>query len=546
MKSTKTCLLLLLLFCSGNLLFCQPGESDKKYNIHEIKLYDAEDGTRAGAIAWNTALPDSVQKFVIRNLGIMEPVQVLLQTLSPNDEVTLQFVKEKWSEPESSISAKGKTIGKKIFRTYKTAAMKISAKKAGIPYMILVQVGKKLPVNSSPMFEIFSDENEYNEYLNNKGQTSELKTDSDIAVTPVTNNTNSGGGSSSNSSLLYIIIGLLALMVVLLGYFIFVKKGSKKILFMILLSGLGFNSAIAQSSDGSGPVDFGALLVSKAEFNALVNEFRSSNDAQYRGIDDNYRLIDQNRDKIQMIEGWAEENFALLARNWEGQENFNEAISTALDDLANQFNQFRNNFIDLEGNLNEINSKLSSLEAQVEFLSARDRDYAPDDEKNLEVLGLTLGCNSEEEYETALQCVMAFYHRIHDLEEKFRELNRIMKHNNWVVETGIASGNANANSAPGMGLGWQKQLAGTREAQLKLYRTYTDKYNEFEGRGENIIQRLENCIGGERCGLFSEDEWVTSTDNHSSAEPPDISVVISNYFYQRLDMVAPRLVPVTY
>lgn len=537
MKAEKILLLVLMIICSVYEMYAQPGESDKKYNIHEIKLYNGDEGSKAGAIAWKTAAPDSVQKFVIRNLGIMEPVQVLLQTLSPGDEVTLQFVKEKWSEPESSISAKGKTIGKKIFRTYKTAAMKISAKKAGIPYMILVQVGKKLPVNSSPMFKIMSDENEY---LNKKGQTIGLKADSDIAVTPIANDSNNGGSSSSNSSLLYIIIGLLTLMVLLLVYYILVKKGSKKILLFLLLFGLGVNSSWGQSPTDPGPVDIGALVVGREEFNALVNELRTTNNLQYSNIDDNYRLIDQNRDKIQMIEGWAQENFASLNRNWEGQENFNEAISTALDEMANQFNQFINDFVDLlEGNFNEINTKLSSLEAQVEFLSARDRNYAPENENDLEVLGLTLGCNSEEEYETALQCVMAYYHRMSDVMESYRELNRIMKHNNWVVETGIASGNSLANSASGMGLGWQKQLAGTLEAQRKLYRTYTDKYNELGGRAEYWEQRLENCIEGEGCGLFSADEWVYNTD---SADGRDIGIIINEHFILRRDMIAPRMV----
>ena len=105
------------------------------------------------------------------------------------------------------------------------------------------------------------------------------------------------------------------------------------------------------------------------------------------------------------------------------------------------------------------------------------------------------------------------------------ELNRIMKHNNWVVETGIATGNALANSAPGMGLGWQKQLAGTREAQRKLYRTYTDKYAEFEGQAFYWEQTFENCIEGVGC-------------ENSGASIADI-------FDQWLQMNTPRLVPPT-
>jgi len=491
MKAEKILLLVLMIICSVYEIYAQPGESDKKYNIHEIKLYEREDGSKAGAIAWKTASPDILQKFVIRNLSLTEPVQVLLQALSPNDEVTLQFVKEKWSEPESSISAKGKTIGKKIFRTYKTAAMGINAKKAGIPYLILVQVGKKLPINSTPIFRITNDKNEYEEYLKNKGKTTVNKVDTEAAVIPVANNESGGGNTPNNSSLLYIIIGLLALMVALLGYFIFVRKGGKKMLLLLLLFGLGFNSSWGQSPSDPGPVDIGALVVSRGEFNAAYDEIMNKLNEMMGATLDNSEAFNAANNDI-----WNKLN-EMMGATLDNSE--------ALTELQNEFNQFKIDFADnmpgedteggtrtippniSQAELNRIRARIRDLERQVEFLSDRDREQNPEEENQEPVI---LYCESIID---CMDCIDRYLNPIYDLREKFLKLNRVLRQNDWEMEYAIDTGNNLANMAPGMALGWQQQYKKIQMARKGLWSKYHDKYDELRTRYDNLIEGLNSC-----------------------------------------------------
>tara|TARA_R110002050_G_scaffold204522_4_gene340258 strand:- start:193977 stop:195593 length:1617 start_codon:yes stop_codon:yes gene_type:complete len=505
MKTKKTLLLVLMIICSFCEIHAQPGEeSDKKYNLHEIKLQEREDGSRVGAIAWTTTSSDSLQKFVIRNLSIMEPVQVILQSLSPNDEVTLQFVKEKWSEPESSISAKGKTIGKRIFRTYKTAALSINAKKAGIPYLILVQVGKKLPVNSTPLFKFTINKKEFENYAKNKSKNTK---DSEMETTSISNNESGNGNSAGNSTLLYIIIGLLALLMVLLCYFIFIRKGSKKVLMIIFLIVLSINPVSSQemgpiqipfepTGDGSSTTDAGITgLVNQTLIVDLYKRL-SEQATKMANLEDNYSYLNEQLN-------------ALYDTVYEGLADLSEAdsyLDEAYLELKNEFNQFKNDFVDHmpgqdtdeghralplganEVELNQIKRRIRDLEEKVAFLSNRDRNYAPADDDQESVL---VYC---EEIRDCAMCLGDKAGAIIDVEEKLRELNRIIKHAEWIVETGIATGNSLANSAPGMGLGWSRQLLEIQKSRRNLWVQYHDKYKELSTtRLDKAIDILKDC-----------------------------------------------------
>ena len=502
MKTFKILLLSTILYCSWNHLNAQPGEkSDKKYDVHEIKLFERADGSKAGAIAWSTAQSDSVQKFVIRNLDIMEPVQVLLQALSPNDEVTMQFVKEKWSEPESSISAKGKNIGKKTFRTYKTAAMSIKAKKAGIPYLILVQVGKKLPAKSAPLFKITNNKEEYENYQKGKRENT---IGSDMGVTSIANSESGNGNPPANSTFLYIIIGLLVLIVALLGYFIFIKKGSKKVLMVIFLIGLGIYPAWSQET-GPIQIPFGdGSSTTDAGITGLVNQTL---------IVDLYKRLSEQATKLANLNDsydyLNEQLGALYDTVYEGLADLSEADSY-LDEaylaLRDEFNQFKNDFVDnmpgqdtegghrvippgvSEVELNRIKSRIHDLEEKVAFLSNRDSNYAPEDDDQESVL---VYC---EEIRDCAMCLGDKAGAIIDVEEKLRELNRIIKYAEWITETGIATGNSLANSAPGMGMGWSRQLLEIQTSRRKLWEQYHDKYKELSTtRLDKAIDILKEC-----------------------------------------------------
>ncbi len=508
MRTIKLFFLLTVLFCSGNQLFGQPGESDKKYNVHEIKLFEREDGSKAGAVAWFTASPDSVQKFVIRNLSIMEPVEVLLQALTPKDEVTLQFVKEKWDQPESSISAKGKNIGKKIFRTYKTAAMKISAEKAGIPYLILVQVGKKLPVNKSPLLRIITDKNEYEAYLKNNGKTSSNETDTRAAVIPVTNNEPGGGNTPNNSSLLYIIIGLLALMVAFLGYFVFLRKGSKKALALILLFGLNINLAWSQeggpiqlpvenTGDGSIYTDAGVTGIINQYLIADLLKRLSVQASQLADLDRSYALL-------------SEQLNALEEMVFNDRVDFSETDSALFDayfELKNEFETFKNDFADnmpgedtedgnrtiSEADFNRLRARTDELEAQVDYLSNRDRSYNPEDYRGDASRAVLCGDDTvcKEKVEA---CGENYASKIIDRKEKLIELNRIMRKNDWEIEYFVDTGNNLSNMAPGVALGWQTQYKNIQIARRSLWAKYHAKYDELKDKYNQAVEEFDNCL----------------------------------------------------
>ena len=161
----KTIPVVLLTFITalfiGQIAYAQSTKNAKKIRVHEIKLEKRDDGTRVGAMYWQTSLKDSVQKFVLNDIDIFDPVQVILSSFSMGNEVKLVFYGETGRPPLATISSNGKKIGKKVFRTVKSQQLGVTSKVEGIPYMILVTAGKKFPVSDKPLIRVTNDKKAY-------------------------------------------------------------------------------------------------------------------------------------------------------------------------------------------------------------------------------------------------------------------------------------------------------------------------------------------------------------------------------------------------
>ena len=158
MKNTsiKLSFIIGFLFLAQN-AYMQSSKKTPKIPIHEIKLEKRDDNIRVGAMYWQTSLKDSVQKFIINDIDIFDPVQVVLTSFSMGNEVNLDFYDNLGESALARISSNGKKVGKKIFRTVKSQELGITSKVNGIHYMILVTVGKKFPVSKKPLIRVTND-----------------------------------------------------------------------------------------------------------------------------------------------------------------------------------------------------------------------------------------------------------------------------------------------------------------------------------------------------------------------------------------------------
>ncbi len=510
--------LFLLISCCATafLVHAQPGESDKEHNIHEIILKERSDGSKIGAITSFTPNPDSIQKFVIRGLSIMEPVQILLQSYSSTDEVTLHFVKEKWSEPESQISSKGKKIGKKLLRTYKTAAMYVKADKPNIPYMLLAQVGQKFPTSTTPLVRITNDKREFEEYLESNQTGAEIKYDT-AKGTKTEINTQGGHKENTDSTLLYVIIGLLSLMVALLAYLVLFRKRGKKTTLLSLLMILCSGAAQGQ---------FESPPISTPDINKLL------------GLDD---PLEGSGSSVDVVEYGSQEYYDQM---WGGDGNAipiergpepitEDEWKEMVINMREEFLAFKEDFVDgmpgenTEGgnrvippevtreDINRLNRTIRDLQAQVEYLSNRDREYGPDNWEDEEPE--LAYCD---EHEECVKCIRYYNEYANDIREDFRELNRIMVKNDWEMEVAIDMGNNMANMAPGFALGWQRQYIQIQKSRKHLWKNYHNKYGELLDEIDNLVDKYQFCA--DTYGTVLRDDWRTYFKEELRRETPEL------------------------
>ncbi|MEX0289441.1 MAG: hypothetical protein AB3N14_10055 [Flavobacteriaceae bacterium] len=497
--------------------YAQPGESDKKHNIYEIKLEERDDGSKIGAITSFTPSPDSIQKFVIRGLSIMEPVQILLQSYSATDEVKLHFVKEKWSEPESHIRSKGKILGKKLFRTYKTAAMYIKADKPNIPYMLLAQVGQKLPTGTTPLVRITNDRKEFEAYLESSRIQPGTTTGANQGNKTATGSQSGLTEDAGNSTLLYIIIGLLSAMVALLAYLVvFRKRGGKTTLLSLLMV---LSSGLTQAQ-------FEAPPISTPDINNLL------------GLDDPFENSEPSVDIVEYgsqeyyDEMWGGDGHAIPIEG--GPEPITEdEWKEMVINMREEFQAFREEFVDgmpgenTEGGhrvippevtreeMDRLRRRTRELEAQVEYLSNRDREYEPDNWEDEEPE--LAYCDESEQ---CVKCIQYYNEYANEIREDFRELNRIMVKNDWEMEVAIDMGNNMANMAPGFALGWQRQYIQIQKSRKQLWKNYHSKYAELLDEIENLVDKYQWCA--DTYGTALRDDWWLYFKEELRRETPEL------------------------
>jgi hypothetical protein len=128
--------------------------------------------------------------YIVENLTILQPVEVLVVTRDPSDDVKVQICKVLWDQPEREASTKGTGAARFAFRSEGDVRIKVSAPAGPRAYQLVVWAGDEArPPMRSPFVSM-------DEYRKRQG---------------------GGSGSFMGSPALWVIAGALVVIVALLG-----------------------------------------------------------------------------------------------------------------------------------------------------------------------------------------------------------------------------------------------------------------------------------------------------------------------------------------
>lgn len=488
MKTTTIKLLFFItLLFVGQIAFTQSPKKTKKIPIHEIKLEKRDDNTRVGAMHWQTSIKDSVQKFIINDIDILDPVQVVLTSFSMGSEVNLDFYDNLGESAVARISSNGKKIGQKIFRTVKSQEIGITSKVDGIHYIILVTVGKKFPVSSKPLIRLTNDKKAYELAVKqqNSSKTSIIAASSENGPSSM----NQIEGKNDNNTLLYIIISLLAVIAVVLIIFLLKKKGIKKIVPIIIFA-LCVNTLFGQSDSPTQLLmrDIDKILdgydrrTSPTTTESVpIVEFEGEPWYPQDPIPIEIGGISVSQDE------WDSMIFMNMARMREEYVKFNELIN---ENMAGITDKQGRNTLRIDSNEEEIermSRRIRTLERQVEVLTQQDRSQLPPPDPGWHI---TIYCQNITD---CTECFQTQYNELAGLQAKFTILNSRYSQAEITLKNKIEWGNSWANSVPGLSLGWTPILKKLQEQRLGWARVYSQKSLEFLDNLEVILQGFQQC-----------------------------------------------------
>jgi hypothetical protein len=137
-------------------------------------------------------------RYIVENLTILQPVEVLVVTRDPSDDVKVQICKVLWDQPEREASTKGTGAAHFAFRSEGDVRIRVSAPARPRAYQLVVWAGDEArPPMRSPFVSM-------DEYRKRHG---------------------GGSGSVMGSLALWVIAGALVVIVALLG--IVVMRGRR-------------------------------------------------------------------------------------------------------------------------------------------------------------------------------------------------------------------------------------------------------------------------------------------------------------------------------
>ncbi|WP_166967517.1 hypothetical protein [Yeosuana marina] len=488
----KTIIIKLALFSAflllGQYAYTQPSKNAKKIPIHEIKLEKRDDNTRVGAMYWQTSLKDSVQKFIINDIDILDPVQVVLTSFSMGNEVNLDFYDNLGESPVARISSNGKKIGQKIFRTVKSQELGITSKAEGIHYIILVTVGKKFPVSKKPLIRLTNDPKVSKSKINqqNTEETSLIPSSGDGPSSM--NSANEIKVKKDSNTLLYAIIGLLVLIAAVLILLLLKNKGNKKVISIIIFM-LVVNPLLGQSDSPTQMLmeDIDKILEGLDRTSPTTTEPVPI--VEYDGepwYPQDPIPIETGGVPVSQGE-WDNMIFMNLIRMREEYVGFNNLIKEYMAGITDK--QGRNTLrIDSnEEEMERMSRRLQTLERQVEILTQQDRNQLPPPDPGWHI---TIYC---QDITDCAECFQTQYNELAALQGKFTILNSHYSQAEITLKNKIEWGNSWANSVPGLSLGWTPVLKKLQEQRLGWARVYSQKSLEFMDRLEVILQGFQRC-----------------------------------------------------
>jgi hypothetical protein len=174
-------------------------ESVEGPTTYALKLEpNADIATGMIGIVGATAEGERGDHYVVENLNILQPVEVVVVTRSPTDEVKVQLCKHLWDQPEQEGSTAGKGFVSFKFRTEGDLKIRVASPGGECAYQLAVWAGEPLKRTPPSPF---------------------------VSMAAFRKN-QSGAAGGASSPVLWVIAGLLGLVVVLLAVLVLKKKRS--------------------------------------------------------------------------------------------------------------------------------------------------------------------------------------------------------------------------------------------------------------------------------------------------------------------------------
>ncbi len=210
-------LIVLFASCGTATLQAEPVDYLKRIKPTTIKLDDKDDATGILGKNLRGTTPREAGKalhFVVKGLNIMHPVQVMLISLEPGKDLTLQIHKFNWDDADATLTTRNQ-VAAKTFRTEGGVGFRVSSAEPGVPYILRVRRGDPLPAVRAVPFVI--------------GEAARTLIASGGAA-PTAAAAATGEGKGGSGFVLYLILGVLVVIAALLGKLVLSRRGSAAVL----------------------------------------------------------------------------------------------------------------------------------------------------------------------------------------------------------------------------------------------------------------------------------------------------------------------------
>lgn len=481
--SSSRALWVVLVVLSGILgspaLQAEPVDYLKRIKPTTIKLDETDDATGIVGKNLRGTTPREAGKalhFVVKGLNIMHPVQVMLISLEPGKDLTLQIHKFNWDEDEATLTTRDQ-VAAKTFRTEGGVGFRVSSAEPGVPYILRVRRGEPLPAVREVPFVT--------------GEAARTL----IASGGAASATNAAAAEEGGSGVvLYLILGVLVVIAAFLGKLVLSRRGSAAVLvvgFLWLADGGTSLKAQRALSDADLKAEIdklrdltgeGGRAVDQAsgEFEDMVGELKKLEEE----LDDRY-----GREPKAPAPAPADKDNKYAADPDSTGGGDKPPVPPAPSDAPSERSG------DAAG-IERLQRRIQELERKIDALTPQDADCIPGRDSG-RTPPLPSLCAGDPDCEA---CFAAARAEIEVVQGLFGRLNAIYRSTQDFARIQVRKGDLLAATYPGSiaganfnALAWEKEKISIEKSLSDMDRAYVAKFAELRDRVDVQLRNLAEC-----------------------------------------------------